>query len=60
MPYKNQLIILFFLLVSSFSFSAKAIPDENSIDCAQHQSVGDQSEIFKEKVIMMSREFENK
>lgn len=60
MSYKRQLIVLFFLLISSYSFSASSVPDENSIDCAQHQSVENQSEIFNEKVIMMNREFENK
>ncbi|GEM_PF-4210162 len=60
MSYKRHLIVLFFLLISSYSFSANAVPDQNSIDCVQHQSVEKQSEIFSEKVIMMNRDIENK
>ena len=60
MSYKRQLIVLFFLLVSSYSFSSRAQSSVDPSECSKHQQIEQSSEIFNEKIIMMSREYENK
>lgn len=56
MTYKRNIIIILFLLISSYSFSSHAMPDGHDQKCIQEQETKNVSETFKERVIIIDRE----